>query len=409
MTDLYRKAFEIKKSGLWDIFLEEQIFALKDKDGDTVFIQIRKNDEEEKTVSVYYGEDTLEMVRRIMDVDPETMADDEEVLHLEAMIEGVELTYTNKAGLSEEEQKEAVAAAAAYGIKPRGSGAYPRFSRLRKGQPQAELKETSDIQIMNRALDAAMWFIEGKEGKVRLFIPTEDKAGYEMAAVEEYRGKYRQSFIKIPELGKMKYPAGVNSNEILQKRIKNMKKRGSWACRLVRLDTPSGWGGGSEKVLPSVIKTICLDKSEIVDMIPVAYYEIRTEVVLDKFMEAICRYGSCPVQILVMDDRTYSILRQWCKNCAIKLERVEYIPELDMPEGIYESGMNADEFMESGFEYIETAIDFLLSLPDEALSAMPDELKSVREIKESGADALFSQEFRRKLNRLIKKMDKLDL
>ena len=409
MTDLYEKALEIKKSGLWDIFLEEQIFALKNKNEDMVFVQIRRNDDEEKTVSVYYGDDTLEAVRRIMDADPETMADDEEVLHLEAMIEGVELTFTNKSRLSEYEQQMASAAAALHGIKPRGSGAYPKFSRLRKGQPPADLKEDADKLVMSKALDAAMWFIEGKEGKVRLFIPTEDKNGFDMAVVEERRGKFRQSFVKIPGLERMKYPAGVNSNEILQKRIKMMKKRGSWACRLVRVDTPAAWGGGSEKVLPSVIKTVCLEKSEIVEMTPVAYYESRTEVVLDKFMEAICQYGSCPVQIMVMDDRTYSLLKQWCRNCAIKLERVEYVPELELPEGIYDSGMDVDAFMENGFEYIETAIDFLLSLPDEALSAMPDELKSVREIKESGADELFSPEFQRKLNRLIKKMDKLDI
>ena len=145
MIDLYKKAFEIKKSGLWDIFLEEQIFALKIKNGDMIYVQIRRNDDEEKTVSVYYGEGSLEMVRRIMDTDPDTMADEEEVEHLFAMIEGAELCFTNKASLTEKEQEVALAAAKLSGIRPGGSGAYPKFRRLKKGQPFAPLSEKRDI------------------------------------------------------------------------------------------------------------------------------------------------------------------------------------------------------------------------------------------------------------------------
>ncbi len=409
MTELYQKAFEIKKSGLWDIFLEEQIFALKIKNGDMIYVQIRRNDDEEKTVSVYYGEGSLEMVRRIMDTDPDTMADEEEAEHLFAMIEGAELCFTNKASLTGKEQEVALAAAKLSGIRPGGSGAYPRFRRLKKGQPFAPLSEKRDIQIMMMALDAAMWFIKGKSGKVRLFIPATVRSSFEMAVLEADNEGYTQNFIKMPKLGRMVYPAGVNSNEILQKRIKKMVKRGRWACRIVRLDVVYEWGENNEKVLPSVMKIINLDNGDFIEMMPVAHYEERTEVVLDKFMEAICDYGSAPVQIFVMEERTAALLGRWCKNCGIRLSRVEYIPELDMYDGIYDGGDDEDDRSQGPLFYIEMAVDFLISVPDGRLKGFAEDIQGIRGVKNSLFYTMLSDEYRKKIDDLIIRFKKLGL
>ena len=152
-VELCKKAPEIKKSGLWDIFMEEQIFALKLPKQDIVFVQVCRNDSDEKNITVYYGEESLEMARRLLDTRMETMADDEEALHLEAMIEGAELVFTNKDELTDLQRVETKSAADELGTKLRGSGAYPAYSRLKRGCDIEPLKDPSDEKIMDAAID----------------------------------------------------------------------------------------------------------------------------------------------------------------------------------------------------------------------------------------------------------------
>ena len=91
--ELYKKAFEIRESQLWNILTGEQVFALKKKSKGVVYVQVTRNAEGHKAVCVLYGEESFDMLRRLFDDDPGNMADDEEALHLEAMIEGVQLIY----------------------------------------------------------------------------------------------------------------------------------------------------------------------------------------------------------------------------------------------------------------------------------------------------------------------------
>ncbi|MBR6257792.1 MAG: hypothetical protein IKR23_10475 [Lachnospiraceae bacterium] len=407
--ELYKKAYEAKKSGLWDVFMEEQVFALKVPDADTVFVQVTRSGTDEKMLAVYYGEQVLDLVRRFYDMESESMADADEANHLEASFEGVELTFTLKDRLPKREAKEASGVARECGIRLGGSGAYPLFRRLCCGHSGEELSLEEDEKIMQLAIDAAMWLAKDGSAKFRLFIPSLTNSAYDMPLLEYNKGKYKRSRIHIEALGEMKYPAGSNCNEILQKKIKKMPKKGEWACRLVRLRNTVNLGLGRENVLPSKLKTYDYGKDRYVDVASVVFYEEHTDAVLDAFMEAITEYGRCPVRINVMDMRTFVLLKRWCKNCGISLRLHEYIPILDVPDSIYMGDPEGEGMTEFGPEYFDVVLECLLSAPEEQLKSFAYELKEIRAVKDSGVFELFPPSLRKKMEKLIKKLDKLGL
>ena len=391
------------------MFMEEQVFALKVPDADTVFVQVTRSGADEKMLAVYYGTQVLDLVRRFYDMETESMADADEAGHLEASFEGVELTFTIKERLSKWEAKEASQAAKENGIRLGGYGAYPMFRRLYSGHKGEELRDGEDERIIGQAIDAAMWLAKDGSAKFRLFIPSLTNAAYDMPLLEYNKGKYKRSHIHIEALGEMKYPAGSNCNEILQKKIKKMPKKGEWACRLVRLRNTVNLGLGRENVLPSKLKTYDYGKDSYVDVASVVFYEEHTDAVLDAFMEAITEYKSCPVRINVMDMRTFMLLKRWCKNCGINLRLHEYIPILDMPDSMYMGDPEGEGMTEFGPEYFDVVLECLLAATEEQLKSFAYELKEIRAVKESGAFELFPQSLRKKMEKLLKKLDKLGL
>ncbi len=407
--ELYKKAFEIKKSRLWNIVMEEQIFAVRKAAGEMAYVQVGRNDDGERTVRVYYGEDSLEMARRLLDEDFITMADDEEALHLEAAIEGVELVFTNKSELDEEQIRDAAAAAKECDVRLGGAGAYPAFFRLHRGEPGSPVLEKNDKEMMERALGALQYLVKDQDDSMRLFIPASVTTAYDMMVLEASRGRYKRGLTPVPALQKMKYPTGSNCNEILQKRLKKMKKKGCWVCRIKRMTESIEWGVNGRQVMASYLDTIDIPAREHVNVTPVAYYESRTEVVLDKFMEATVQYGSCPAKICVMDERTYSLLKQWCKNCGIKLEMEEYIPELDIPEALFDEDFDPEEMLMNEVAFLDNALEFFLTMSDEDLINMRDEVQALRVMKPRENDTYFPDSLKKKLDKLIKRMDKLGI
>ncbi len=386
--------------------MEDQLFALMLPGKDPVYVQVCRDIGGEKTIQLFYDSGSLDNVRRLLDTDMFSMADEEEAMHLSAGIEGACIIYTNKNKLEADEAKEISDMAKRFGVQLKGGGACPAFLRMHCGRPREMMTDAGDEEVMGYALDALSWFIKDKDDSMRLFIPASVKHEYNMTALKTAGKGFEQTSLSIPALGKMKYPAGTNCNEILQKRLKKMKKKGSWVCRIIRLSRPAVWGDGGETVLPSVIKTINYDKRDYIAMIPVAYYEKRTDVMLDKFMEAVIAYGSCPISITVMDERTYTLLKQWCKNCGIKLERTDYIPEFDLPDEIFEEGFDEEELLKNELAFLEAALDFVGEIPASELGSFADEIRSIREMKDPENYMILPLKLQRKLDKLLKKLDK---
>lgn len=411
--ELYKKAFEIRDSKLWDILMGTQVFALKKPSGDVVYVQVTRNGEGERMICVYYGEESLDMARRLFDEDPVNMADDEEALHLDAMIEGVELIYSDEDMLDDEQLERIGNNAEKYDAVLDGPGAYPDFYIMRPGEPRSTKLSENDETMMDMALDALTYLVKDQDESIRLFIPAMVTTAYDMMMLEKKKGSYKQYVLPVPELEKIKYPAGSNCNEILQKRLKIMKKKGNWVCRIKRMTEPVQWGETKEQVMASYLETIDPAGHKTINVTPVAFYEKRTEVVLDKFMEAIVAYGSCPAKISVMDERTYVLLKQWCRNCEIKLELEDYIPELDLPAELLDMCLDGDfdpeEVVKNELANMDRGLDFFLALSDEALLSMREELRILRSIKKEDDGMIFPEEISRKLNKLLKRIHDLGI
>ena len=124
-------------------------------------------------------------------------------------------------------------------------------------------------------------------------------------------------------------------------------------------------------------------------------------------------YGSCPAKISVMDERTYRLLKQWCKNCGIKLELEEYIPELDLPEELLDmcldGNFDPDLLIQNELASMEKTLDLFLAMPDEELHDIRDELKLLKEIRKEDDGFMFPEEIRRKFDKLIKRMKELGI
>ena len=411
--ELYKKAFEIRESQLWNILTGEQVFALKKKSKGVVYVQVTRNAEGHKAVCVLYGEESFDMLRRLFDDDPKNMADDEEALHLEAMIEGVQLLYFDEEMLDDSRIRYIRSRAEVCGADLDGRDAYPVFYSIHPGEPRTTSLDKTDVTLLDMALDALLYLIKDHDESIRPFIPAMANTAYDMMMLEKKKDDYKQYILPVPALEKIRYPAGSSCNEILQKRLKTMKKKGNWVCRLKRMTEAIEWGQTGKQVAASYLDTIDPAAHKSISVTPVAFYEKRTEVVLDKFMEAIVEYGSCPAKISVMDERTYRLLKQWCKNCGIKLELEEYIPELDLPEELLDmcldGNFDPDLLIQNELASMEKTLDLFLAMPDEELHDIRDELKLLKEIRKEDDGFMFPEEIRRKFDKLIKRMKELGI
>lgn len=356
LRQLYQKALALQKLELWKKLEDSQIFAVKVRD-QICYIDILGMLGESFALAVYPGQEAMDRLWRII----QTEEDDLEYLAAGFGRIGLHCEFELLEEFSEEEQKDLRAWAKAENLSldnPRDR--WPHFLKYRPYRVPGPVRDAEDLEILAEALDAAV-FLAGKMGKnIRklAFLHEPDET---LPLLSREGDAFRIEKIPMPPEPEVCYPIGHTPNELYMARTKRLPKKGNWFCELTVYPKPLEADGMDEQVIPWQLLTADSKSGKGIQVQMVRDYETRTEVMLDKLMEAMFRENVCPASITVADDRTYSLLEDWTAEMKIDL-----LTDEDKPEAII--AMEAKMMAESDpAGAVEDMLDYFLMIPEQAL------------------------------------------
>ena len=373
---LYEKVFRMKAAQPWKALEAEQVFALEIAKK-TYYVQMTENEDTDKVLRIYQDENDLKSCLMMLEHDP---ADPGSYVELKAQVlsqSTLICALTSRDYLEEKDQEAVRAYAKDHGISLRGRYAWPQMHRLVSFQTPRD-PDPEEENAMAESMEAIIWLSQhGKEAEIQV---RKISSGTPWITLIRKTGDgYTAEDMEMPKLPEVEIPAGENHNDVFQMKTRKMKKHGTWYCCLDVLSEPRAAEGMEGLHFAWELQTFDLDREQTVDVQAVRDYVHRTDVMLDKLMEAVFREKKCPKEIRVSDERTEKLLQSWCDSVGIRLSRGE------MPEGLQGEAYAGDaegQDLAEMIEHSETLLDLIQMLPDEILLENRRDLPEQKEFLE---------------------------
>ena len=333
---LFELAFNYKKTKLWDILWDRDVFAIKLSDGRIGYISIMGAAGRHCALGLYIGEKGFQSFRSIVNVDALLLSPLEAHEHLLKQ-DCLQCAFEGKDEVTEEEREEAKKYARAHGIRIAGKNAYPYFAKylpnccpwhLESGQEQEDLCEA-----LAAAIEMAGLLKEKKPDELgfqRFNMELE-----EAPMLELRDGAYVLEKIKLPEEPPVQWPAAEARNDIAIANLKKAEREGLWECEIVRCLEPLQNEPDEIPFFPVVLLAVESATDYILPVSIVEHYEEDPESLLNVFMDAFLMQEVCPAEIKVRDERTYAFLKAFCERMKIAVSIDRDLPALDDAELVF--------------------------------------------------------------------------
>ena len=358
LYQLYEKAFAFQSLKLWERVEDDQLFAVQVRD-QICYINIMGMLGQHYALAVYPGQEGVDSLWRIYQAD--SMSD------VEKMAAGFGQTSLQCEFVPRNELEPAGAQPVfdyvkANGISMRGKrSGWPQFLHHRPYRVAKVISGEAEMEMLEAALDGACW-LNGQMNLRSLSHLFEEPETIPL--LRRDGGSWRMEMIPAPKEPALCYPIGHTPNDLYRARVQRLPRKGKWACKLIVYPSPSPAEGTEEEVIPWELLAVNIDSEKPVDVQRVRDYETRTDVMLDKLMEAMFRENACPKTICVFDDRTYSLLEDWTAEMGIDLSMEDREPTvLEHLEAYRMSETNPEGVAGA----MNEMLDMLLSLPDHEL------------------------------------------
>ncbi len=363
-------AFAFKALNLWDSMADDQLFAVQVKD-QICYICITGMLGEYYSLGVYPGKEGIDSLWRICQ-----MADvsENEVMAAALGRRMLVCEYVPRDELEPESLGMLSPYAKAHGMSMRGKKfLWPQFYQSRPFRVEAYTYGDAETEMMTEALEAACW-LNRHLGRSMNTLAHLYESKETMPLLHREGDTWKIEDIPMPPEPDISYPIGHTSNEMYKARVRKLKQKGTWACELKPDPIPRGAEGMEEKVMAWDLLTVDTDTGREIQVQGVRDYETRTEVMLDKIMEAMFREKVCPETFCVYDERTFSLLEDWCAEMGIELSMEEEIPEA-LEDLEYSRDEEAFASSEDSLDAMRDMLDMLLSLSDKELFSNQPQLK----------------------------------
>ncbi len=330
--ELFRLAFEYRKTKLWEKMSEDTIFAVKLSTGELGYISIVNSDRANYGLELYIGEQGLNSLRTILEASNTwwTIEYQESLIGQNCLL----CTFEGKHALTPWDYKEIIDYARSFGIRLSGKNAFPQFIKCVSGYYPWKIEDDKEKAMLCEALSAAIELSNLLKTKWphELGLKQIDDKTQEIAVFEKIDGIYKMQFQELPEPKPKLWPTPQASNEIGIANLKKIKKTGVWECGLLRFYRPIQ---NEEEDIPYYPMLLLALETSSNYMLPVdlaIHYEENPEGLLNSFINALIQQGICPKQIMVRDDRTYAFVNMFCKKLKIPLSMKKKLPMLQEAE-----------------------------------------------------------------------------
>lgn len=370
---LYECAFAYKKTKLWEVVWDLDVFAVKLSDGRVGYISIMGAAGKHCALGVYIGQEGLDSFRYIASFDQFKLFPFE--FHAQVMQQDcIQCSFEKRDDLSPEEQEEVRAYARANGIRLAGAKAFPRFTRYRPNRCPWLLQTKEEQDILCQALTAATalaGFLKEKS-PAEIGIVQIGSAEQEIPMLEKCGGAYILTKAVVPGEKPTEYPAPGAGNDVGIAKLKKLKKAGVWDCGIVLLPEPVRDEENEVPYFPTMFLAVEVSSGYTLPLPPIKDYEKNAEALLDIVIEGLLRQKVCPRKIRVRDERTYVFVKELCRRLRIMLEMAEDLDALREAEAALLERLDMDE--EEELEEFFDAVEMLLEMDDEQLHNLPAEI-----------------------------------
>lgn len=370
--NLYAAAFRFRETKLWEKLKKEDVFAVKMFDGEVCYCSVYAD--EPPTFFVFDTSYGLYEYLKPHDAGEGTPKEYMEYIclqdHISCAFAGKDLIDPHSAELAKNYAKKNK-------ISMRGKHAYPYMSRDISGHFPFVIVADFERRYLEDALNAATLLsgILEHDDKIAVgfgkekTMPVIDHSAKEDDAVKE---------TEYPPLPEPDHPAPK-----ARKYKKKLPHKGIYECDIVYAPAPAEEiVGVVRSAVPYGVTFMAVDTDEdgeffYTDMY--SGYERNCEAMLEAVINDFEQDGFVPEEIRIVDERTDSLLGNFCYINGIKLTRVQEFEVFEQYRGYYISSVldeTSDELDDehSAEEMFDEICVAIRELSEEQLATMPKEL-----------------------------------
>ena len=395
---LLELAFEYKKSKLWKVMKESELFSIRFADGEMGYISILGMQGDHCAMILYIGDTGYTCLYRLQNTDFQNLTEFE-MRELAMQNDCIHCAMESKDRLFEDELEMTRAFAKAHGIHIGGKNAYPHMIRYTPDCIPWKVVSEKDQDYLAAALEAALEVSSiltdpaRAEDKERFRALLSD--GDVLPCFEKEGDVFRLEETAMPMPVDPVYPEPEIANELLIARLKKKKKSGRLLLDVMRFMEPVQEEEDEAPFFPYLVFALNPTSGKLLATAKSLQPESGAQELLEDMAQALINQNFCPKSIHVMNERSYKFVEQFCHRLKINLVRSESLPELESAEDDFINSFRETE--EDDFQYL---IDYLENLSDEEILAMPDEVKF--QIMGMVLNEMFPEELSARLHEVMK-------
>lgn len=387
--ELFDAAIRFKKAKLWNKLFDTELFAVKLSNGENGYCSVMGRLGEYFSLALYVGDSGLLSYYHINS--PATNSAEE---RFERMIsqDCLQACFDNKDELCLADLNAAQDYAERSGVNFRGAHSYPFFQRMKPYCVPWHITDESEYGLLKEALDAALFVSEKLKGVQSEKLGFTEKLDIPYLVPAD--GGYDWQTLKLPQEMADEMPAlGIDRKKA--EKLKGLKQLNKWECKVGHMRTPVHVVPEEAPYFPALLIAVECRNDRVLPLRPVEDYKENAGKLLDEFADSLIEYGRLPKTIAVADDRTYSLLLNFCEELNIELKTVRSLSKAD---DIFQQ-LNDEIGDDEDSEQLSEIINVLKMLPESELRTMPPEVRmSVMQMIDAGA---FDPELEAKLRRAL--------
>lgn len=335
LTDsMLNAAFKFRETEAWKELTDSDIFAVKLSDGTTVYCSVMGNAGTHHSLGIYIGDEGFATFLYTLAAD---RMDTIDALSASIEFDCINCDFMQAKDIDDCVKKVIRDYAERNSIKiPRKSG-WIDFTRFSPYKGQWNITDEHDAFVAKEALKAATFFAKEFKGKSYDDVyldpmgkyPTPEGGKQIPLITADESGAYSVSTTTTPPLSPKQYIAPTFSNDNLTSRLRNIKKASNLECRLLHVPTPVKDEDMETPIMPGMFIIVNETVGDMMMPLATQDYPDNAQKLLADLANHLCSLGINPKQITVSDDKTYCLIKDFCRKCDIKLKKAKHMPNLD--------------------------------------------------------------------------------
>lgn len=334
--DMLAVAFQYRDTRLWEILTDSDLFAFRLADGLIGYCCVMGNAGEHFSLGLYRGQkefssylNTIRMTdRRLSEV---------EWNELLFGMDFVKCEFVQAAETNADKKKMIRKYVETHGLKIQRSRGWPDFSRYLPFRMPSDITVEEDARDMVGALRAAIAVAEKLKQRTPASLGFDEEGDYPTMnggkvipyLIPNADGSYDWTTTELPAFQPAEFPSPKFKYDIPAFTLKNRHAVGICQMKYMHLPTPINGAGNELPYLPGVL--ICMDAESgmVFPVFSIDGEKDEHDRILLSLANNMIEAGNKPGTIEVEDERTESLLRDFCARCGILLSRQEKLPELE--------------------------------------------------------------------------------